>query len=206
IQRYAGTTPPQELITLATVLPPSPSRAELYRSLLAIDPGNPALQLRSLQVLAATNPAQAEAQAAQLVAANPSVLDWYFVQGEIAQQTGNSALARQSYETVLARQPNNFDALLALAGLEFQLGRYDRAEDLYQQALALNPDSATARTSLGALNAVQGYPLAALRQLKAYQQELAAVGLSNPPVNRQIQQIQEGLLLQRGFQLPWERF
>lgn len=206
MQRYAGSTPPQELITLATVLPPSPSRAELYRSLLAINPGNPQLQLRALQVLASTNPAQAEAQAAQLVATNPAVLDWYFVQGEIAQQTGNYPLARQSYEAILARQPNNFDAQLALAGLEFQLGNYDRAESLYKAILASDSNNAIARTSLAALNAVQGYPLAALRQLQAFQQEFATVGMSNPQINREIQQIQEGLLLQRGFRLPWESF
>jgi cellulose synthase operon protein C len=206
VQYYATTTPPQALITLAAALPPSADRANLYQSLLVIDPGNPQLQLRSLQVLAATNPAQAEAQAAQLVAANPTVLDGYFVLGEIAQQTGNYDLARQSYISVLQRQPNHPDALLALAGLEFQGGNYAEAEALYQQALAINPNDGTARTSLAALNAVQGQPLAAIQQLQAWQQQQAAMGISNAQVNRQIQQIQEGLLMQRGIQPPWERF
>jgi cellulose synthase operon protein C len=206
LQQYGATTPPQELITLVTALPPSTSRAGLYQSLLVLDPGNPQLQLRALQTLAETNPAQAEAQAAQLVMANPAVLDWYFVQGEIAQQTGNYGVARQSYLTVLQRQPNNPDALLALAGLEFQSGNYDQAGRLYQQALALDSNNAIARTSLAALNAVQGKPLAAIQQLQAWQQEQAALGISNTQVNRQVQQIQEGLLMQRGIQPPWERF
>lgn len=206
VQQSANATPPQELITLATALPPSSSRAGLYQTLLAVDAGNPQLHLRALQVLAETNPTQAEAQASQLVAANPAVLDWYFVLGEVAQQTGNDTLARQSYLTVLQRQPNNADALLALAGLEFAVGNYDQAERLYQQALAMDADNGTARTSLAALNAVQGQPLAAISQLQAWQLQQAALGIRTPQVGQQIQQIQESVLMQRGIQPPWERF
>ena len=206
IQRYGTADAPLELITLATVLPPSPDRTPLYQALLTANPGNAQLQLRSLQVLAETNPEQAQAQAAQLLAANPNNLDWYFLQGEIAQQTGDYDLARQSYLTVLQRQPRNQDALLALAGLEFQTGNYNQAADLYEQALALDGQNSTARTSLAALNAVQGRPLEAIRQLQAWQQGQSAWGIADPQVARQIQQIQETLLLQRGMQPPWERF
>jgi tetratricopeptide (TPR) repeat protein len=128
------------------------------------------------------------------------------VQGEIAQQTGAFDLARQSYQAVLQRQPDQPDALLALAGLEFELGHYDQADALYQQALAANGQNATARTALAALNAVQGNSLAAIRQLQAWQQEQLALGYVNPQVTRQIQEIQGGLLLQRGIQPAWERF
>ncbi|WOD38620.1 tetratricopeptide repeat protein [Nodosilinea sp. E11] len=195
-----------ELTSLAAALPPAAERAELYQTLLASDPGNPQLQLRSLQVLAATNPTQAQAQAAALVAANPAILDWYFVQGEIAQQTRAYDTARQSYQAVLQRQPNQQDALLALAGLEFELGNYRQADQLYQQTLAMNSQNATARTALAALNAVQGKPLAAIQQLQNWQQEQMALGQANPQVTRQIEQIQGGLLMQRGIQPPWERF
>ncbi|TVP65082.1 MAG: hypothetical protein EA342_15015 [Leptolyngbya sp. LCM1.Bin17] len=206
LQQLGTAPPPAELITLVTVLPPSPERAGLYQSLLTVDPSNGQLQLRSLQVLAATNPTQAQAQAAQLVAANPNHLDWYFVQAEIAQQTGNYDQARQSYQAVLQRQPSHPDALLALGGLEFQVGNYDQADRLYQQALAQDSHNSTARTSLAALNAVQGRPLAALGQLQAWQREQRAQGTVDPQVSRQRQQIQETLLQQRGIQPPWERF
>ena len=205
-QQYGPTAAPPELTSLVTALPPAAGRAGLYQTLLASDPGNPQLQLRSLQVLAATNPAQAQAQAAALVAANPSVLDWYFVQGEIAQQTKAYDTARQSYQAVLQRQPNQQDALLALAGLEFEQGNYRQANDLYRQALAVNDQNATARTALAALNAVQGKPLAAIQQLQRWQQEQIAQGQVNPQVTRQIEQIQGGLLMQRGIQPSWERF
>jgi tetratricopeptide (TPR) repeat protein len=206
LQQYGAANAPPELITLATVLPPSSDRAAMYQTLLAANPGNAQLQLRSLQVLAQADPAQAQAQAAQLVASNPNNLDWYFVQGEIAQQVGDYDEARQVYTTLLQMQPNNQDALLALAGLEFQTGGYDRATELYQQALALDNQNSTARTSLASLNAAQGRPLEAIRQLQAWQQEQSSRGIADPQIARQIQQIQETLLLQRGIQPPWERF
>lgn len=206
MQQYGSAALPPELTSLATALPPAVERAGLYQTLLASDPGNPQIQLRSLQVLATTNPAQAQAQAAALIAANPAVLDWYFVQGEIAQQASAYDIARQSYQAVLQRQPNQQDALLALAGLEFELGNYREADTLYQQALAINSQNATARTALAALNAVQGKPLAAIQQLQRWQQEQVAQGQVTPQVDRQIEQIQGGLLMQRGIQPPWERF
>jgi tetratricopeptide (TPR) repeat protein len=206
VQQYAGKTPPPELINLATALPPSANRANLYQQLLAFDPTNPRLQLRSLQVLAETDPAQAQAKIAQLIAQNPNSLDLYFVQGEIAQQSGDYDLARQSYAAIIQHQPSNLDALLALAGLEFQQGNYEEANNLYQQALSLNAQNSTARTSLAALNAVQGRPLAAIQQLRDWQSIQLSQGTVDPQVARQIQQISEGLLQQRGIQPYWERF
>ena len=192
-----------ELVNLVTVLPPSGDRAGLYQQLLAIDASNPGLQLRALQVLAEMNPAAAQAQAQQLVAQNPQRLDGYFILGEIAQQLGNSDLAQQSYDAVLQQQPNNLDALLAKAGLAFQQGDYSEADRLYRQALALDGQNSTVRTSLAALNAVQGRPMEAIEQLQRWALRSSA---SNPEAAEQIQRIQEGLLQQRGIQPAWERF
>lgn len=206
LQLYAGAAPPPELITLATVLPANASRANVYQQLLTADPTNTQLQLRSLQLLAATNPRQAQLQIAQLIAQNPTALDLYFVQGEIAQQVEDYDLARQSYLIVLQQQPNRFDALLALAGLEFQQGNYEQASFIYQQALAIDAENSTAVTSLAALNAVQGRSLAAIQQLRAWQQQQLLQGTNDPQVAEQIQRIEEGLLQQRGIQPEWERF
>lgn len=206
LQRYAGTTPPPELITLATVLPANAARASIYQQLLAVEPTNTGLQLRSLQVLAATNPDQAQAEIARLITQSPRSLDLYFVQGEIAQQTGDIELARQSYATILQQQPNRVDALLAIAGLEFQQRNLQQADRLYRQALSLEADNSTARTSLAALNAVQGRSLEAIKQLQAWQSTQFADGIVDPEVAEQIQRIEEGLLQQRGIQPYWERF
>lgn len=190
------------LINLASALPPTPDLASTYQRLLAIEPNNPGLQLRNLQLLASTNPRAALTQVQQLVAQNPQNLDWYLVQAEIARQTDNLALANQSYDVVLQRQPNNIDALLAKAGLAFQEGDYSEADRLYQQAISLEGQNTTARTSLAALMAVQGQSLEAIRQLQALQRQ----GVTGPELSRQIQQVQENLLLQRGIQPSWERF
>lgn len=206
LQQYSGQAPPTELVNLATALPPSASRSGLYQQLLATEPTNPGLRLRSLQVLAETNPNEAQAQIAQLIAQNPNTLDLYFVQGEIAQQTGDYELARQSYTTVLQRQPSNLDAVLSLAGLEFQQRNYQAADELYQQALALSSQNSTARTSLAALNAVQGRPLEAIEQLRDWQQIQLSQGVIDPQIAEQAQRISEGLLQQRGIQPYWERF
>ena len=206
LRQSTGGPLPAELVTLATALPPSPSRVDLYQQLLAIEPSNPQLQLRSLQVLAESNPRQAQAQISQLIAQNPNAVDLYFVQGEIAQQVGDYELARQIYTGLLQQQPNSLDAWLALAGLEFQQGNYAQANTLYQSALSLDIENSTARTSLAALNAVQGRPLEALEQLQAWQQVMLAQGNVNSQMAEQIQQIQEGLLQQRGIQPYWERF
>lgn len=204
--QQSGGLPSPALIGLAAALPPDPSRADLYQRLLAIEPDNLGLRLRSLQLLADGNPAAAKTEIARLIAQTPDNLDLYFVQGEIAQQTGDEALARQSYLTLLQRQPNNLDALLALGGLEFQQGNYAQADTIYRQALALDGASGVARTSLAALNAVQGRPLEAIRDLRAWQQQQRSQGVADPQVAAQIQRIEEGLLQQRGIQPPWERF
>lgn len=202
-----GTGPlPPELTALVAALPPDPARAGLYQQLLIADPNNLGLQLRSLQVVAATNPTQAKAEIARLIAQNPNNLDLYFVQGNLAQQMGDTALARQSYSALLQRQPTNLDALLALGGLEFEAGNYSQADALYRQALTLDGNSGTARTSLAALNSVQGKPLAAIQDLRAWQQFQQSQGVVDPQVATQIQRIEESLLQQRGIQPPWERF
>ena len=206
LQQYAGSTPPPALIALATALPASASRADLYQQLLLVEPNNTGLQLRSLQVLAERNPREAQAQIAQLIAQNPEALDLYFVQGEIAQQVGDADLARQSYSAILQRQPDNLDALLSVAGLEFQERNFAEADKLYQQALSLDAENTTARTSLAALNAVRGRSLEAIRQLRAWQQIQLAQGNNDPQIAEQIQRIEEGLLQQRGIQPYWETF
>lgn len=206
LQQYGSSNPPAELIALAAALPADPARANLYQQFLAIEPNNAGLQLRSLQVLAQTNPTQARTEIARLIAQNPNSLDLYFVQGEIAQQTGDEALARQSYMAILQRQPNNLDALLALGGLEFQAGNYAQADALYNQALALDASSGVARTSLAALQAAQGRPLQSIQELRAWQQFQQSRGVADPQIAAQIQRIEEGLLQSRGIQPPWERF
>lgn len=197
------TETPPELLSLVAALPANPQLEGLYGALLAVDPNNLGLQLRQVQVLAARNPSQARAQLEQLIARDPSNLGTYFVQGQLAQQLGDLSQASEVYEAILQRSPNNTDALAALGGIQFQQRRYDAATNSYSQILALQPQNPTARSSLISLSAAQGRPIAALQQLEQLQLQQ---GTASPEIDRQRQQIEEGLLQQRGFQPPWERF
>lgn len=210
LDRFLQTQPsaplPGEVVALAGALPPSPQREPLYVALLTADPNALAIQLRLAQVIAARNPAQAEALVNQLIARDPTNLGAYFVQGQVAQQLGNLSLASSAYEAILQQQPSNTDALSALGGVRFQQRRYDTAARLYNQVLSLNPQDANARTSLIALQAAQGRPLDALQQLEQLQLFQLQSGVANPNLTEQMQRIQEGFLQRRGIQPPWERF
>ncbi|PKO94679.1 MAG: hypothetical protein CVU16_01595 [Betaproteobacteria bacterium HGW-Betaproteobacteria-10] len=59
-------------------------------------------------------------------------------------------LARGDYEQALRRDPNNTDALLALAAIAQRQGRVADAESIYQRALIANPgDAAVQAAALG---------------------------------------------------------
>ncbi|MBE9182398.1 tetratricopeptide repeat protein [Oculatella sp. LEGE 06141] len=200
------TDTPPELFSLVGVLPASPQRDPLYSALLQADPNNVPIQLRQVQVIAARNPNQAKELVNQLVARNPDNLNAYFVQGQLAQDLGDLRLAGQSYERILDRFPNNTDALTALGGVRFQQRRLDAAAQLYQDVLAIEPTNPTAQTALIGLTAAQGRRLDALQQLEQLQFQHTATGVQDEALSRQIQEIQEGFLQQRGFQPPWERY
>ncbi|MBD1909235.1 MULTISPECIES: tetratricopeptide repeat protein [unclassified Leptolyngbya] len=195
-----------ELVSLVSILPPNPQQENLYRQLLAANPTDTGLQLRLAQVIALRNPAEAEALIRQLIAQDPDNLGGYFVQGQLAQQLGNLTLASETYEGILARDPNNADALSALAGVRFQQRQFQEAERLYSEVLDLNPQNMTARTARIQLQAAQGRPMEARQQLQGLQQEQAATGSVNPALAAEVQRIEEGMLQQRGFQPPWERY
>lgn len=56
-------------------------------------------------------------------------------------QSGQLDVARSRYEQLLAKQPNNHEALHLLGALHLQQGNAARAAELIERALALNPDN-----------------------------------------------------------------
>jgi tetratricopeptide (TPR) repeat protein len=66
-------------------------------------------------------------------------------------QRDDIAPARGLYEQVLARQPNNRDALLGLAAIDIRNRNYDTAEMRYQKLLEADPRDAQAQAALIAL-------------------------------------------------------
>ena len=75
--------------------------------------------------------------------------DANLLRGHATLQRGELEQARRDYEQALQRDPNNTDALLALAAIAQRQGRGDDAERLRQRALVANPsDPATQAATL----------------------------------------------------------
>jgi tetratricopeptide (TPR) repeat protein len=82
-----------------------------------------------------------------------------------AYNAGDLARARNDYQQVRRNNPDNRDALLGLAAVETQAGRYDAAEGYYTRLLELDPRDAHAQAGLIGLRG-QVDPLAAESRLK----------------------------------------
>lgn len=204
---------PSELYTLVGILPSDRSRESLYNALIEADPTNVPVQVRLIQLLASRNPRQARAQANRLMSRvrqtssddrpNISLL---FLKAQLEQTLGNSDRAEDAYQAILKVQPENLDALSGLGGVRFQQRQFASASSLYSQILELDPDNRVALRSLAELSAAQGQPLAALDQFEQLKIQQAEQGTSDPELEQRIQKVQEGMLQQRGFQPPWERY
>ncbi|MEL6334133.1 MAG: tetratricopeptide repeat protein, partial [Cyanobacteria bacterium J06626_26] len=136
------------------------------------------------------------------VADNPDAPEVYLLQGQIAQDTGKLATAESAYETLLERNPEQFDAIVGLAGVRFRQLRYQEARRLYDQAIAIAPDDLNLRQASISLTVAQDRPLQALEEINALQSRVP----TNIGLERQERLIKEGLLLHRGFQPVWERY
>ncbi|MEM8613977.1 MAG: tetratricopeptide repeat protein [Cyanobacteria bacterium P01_H01_bin.105] len=193
---------PPELYSLVGALPPDSARGELYASLLVANPNSLVIRQRQIQVLAMSDPDAANEAAAQLVADNPDAPEVYLLQGQIAQDTDDLSTAANAYNTLLERNPEQFDAIVGLAGVRFRQLRYQEARRLYDQAIELAPDDINLRQASISLTVAQDRPLQALDEINALQSRVpSSVGLQ-----RQELLIKEGLLLHRGFQPVWERY
>ena len=66
-------------------------------------------------------------------------------------QRNDLAVARESYQRVLVREPNNRDALLGLAAIDLRTGNFEMAEARYLRLLELDPRDPYAVAGLSAL-------------------------------------------------------
>jgi cellulose synthase operon protein C len=209
LQFNPGQTP-QEFYTLATLLPPNPTREPLYRALLQADPSNLDIQVRLIQVLSNRRPLEAQAmanrllqQAQQMVTANPnSTMQTLFLRGRLAAALGNLRQAGDAYQAILSWQANNLEAVSALGGIRFEQREFEAASQLYSYVLAFQPDNAAAQRSLAELAAVQGKSIEAMDRFGYIQSQQGG----GPETQQRIQQLQEDFLQKRGFQPAWERF
>lgn len=203
------TDTPAELYSLVAALPPNPQREPLYELLTQDNPSNIPVQIRLIQVIALRDRNEARRRVTQLVARSQlsgvPPAESYVLQGELSLAIRDLGLAEASFQSALALQPSNFDALIGLAEVRFQQRLFDQAEQLYNQALALKPNNAGIKRSLIELRVANDYPLEALTQIEQLQRQQPG-GIPAPDLALRRQKIEEDFLQRRGFQPPWERY
>jgi tetratricopeptide (TPR) repeat protein len=102
---------------------------------------------------AGANPADAPAGQLAPISINPSrlVVDPLIEKAYDAFQRNDLAVARENYERVLVREPNNRDALLGLAAIDLRTGNVETAGTRYVRLLELDPRDPYAVAGLTAL-------------------------------------------------------
>jgi len=205
------TQTPNELFTLAALLPARDYREPLYKALAAANPNNIDVQVRLIQILAKRDSFQAQIMANRVLAQvkGGTAISALSLRGRLAEALGNLDQADQAYIAILNLQPDNLDAVSALGGVRFQQRQFDSAERLYLLALAMKPEnSASIQRTLADLSSSAGKPLQALDRLEALkiQQQSIPGAFPDFSLQQRQQEIQEGFLQQRGFQPPWERY
>ncbi|MBD3881038.1 tetratricopeptide repeat protein [Phormidium tenue FACHB-886] len=209
LDRWQQTQPrsatPPELFTLVGVLPADTQREAIYDRLLEADPQNIPVNLRWVQLWAIRDPDKAKARVEQLLASDR--IGAYFVQGELGQTLGDLTLAAQSYEAILAAQPNNPNALSALGGVRFQQRRFNDAVALYSRVLELRPNDLDTRRILAELRLAQDRPFTALQELQNLQHsDQSSDQPADSATSERVQRLQVDILRRRGFQPSWERY
>ena len=205
------TQTPNELFTLAALLPARDYREPLYKALAAANPNNIDVQVRLIQLLAKRDSFQAQIMANRVLAQvkGGTAISALSLRGRLAEALGNLDQADQAYIAILNLQPDNFDAVSALGGIRFQQRQFDSAERLYLLSLAMKPENSTSiQRTLADLSSSAGKPLQALDRLEALkiQQQSIPGAFPDFSLQQRQQEIQEGFLQQRGFQPPWERY
>ena len=89
---------------------------------------------------------QANGSQIRLIRTRPEA-DANLARGHSSLQRGETELARRDFEQALQRDPNNTDALLALAAIAHRQGRPADAENLRQRALVANPNDPAAQAA-----------------------------------------------------------
>ena len=106
-----------------------------------------------------------------LVRADPSVSAGYSSLGSLQMAKGNTAQAEEAFKRVIADNPNDVDAKLALAGLYWSTDRPQEAEKLIVDAVALAPRNELANRALALLYTASGQAAKAEAPLKVLAEE-----------------------------------
>lgn len=143
--------------TQATPNPPNPgARAQAYRALA--------------RMLAQSDPTTASNDLAQALKLTPETTPDTLLAAQIAQNAGDPGIAEQEYRKVLAKSPQNSQAIAGLTSLYIQQKQYAKAEPLVRAALARDPDDPTLNAQLAAILSAQGKLTEAISSLQKLHQ------------------------------------
>jgi len=93
--------------------------------------------------------------------------DANLARGHASLQRGDTELSRREFEQALQRDPNNTDALLALAAIAQRQGRATDAEALRQRALVANPSDPATQAAVLNTPSADADPYTAESRLKS---------------------------------------
>lgn len=135
------------------VLPPAAPSTAAIAPETSLFTSPPPAAARPARTMPTSEPESPPAETIRLTRSRPEV-DNNQLRGYANIQRNELELARRDYEQALQRDPNNTDALLALAAIAQRQGRPGDAERLYQRALVANPsDPAVQAATLNGANA-----------------------------------------------------
>ena len=132
-----------EAATQSTPNPPNPAaKAQAYRALA--------------RLLVQSDPTSASNDLAQALKLTPETVSDTLLAAEIAENAGDPDIAEQEYNKVLARSPENSQAIAGLTQLYIQQKQYAKAEPLVRSALDRDPDDPALNAQLAAILSAQG--------------------------------------------------
>ena len=98
----------------------------------------------------------------------PREFRWTYLLGHLSEGQGKLQEAVDRYQRALTIKPNNLPTLLRLAEIQLTLNRLDLAEQLFQKAISIESDlaSAVALTGLGKISIAMDNPKQAIQYFK----------------------------------------
>lgn len=145
---------------------------EQYRQALKLDPRLPGLHFELGELLfSSTNPAlqaQAKAQYEAALAVNKFDAKSDYRLGEIAERAGHLKQASLYFSKALQVRPNDAEILSGYAQVELLLNHRQKAAELLERSVQLNPTSAKSHYRLSRIYEQMGRSLDAKRQMKEF--------------------------------------
>jgi predicted TPR repeat methyltransferase len=134
----------------------APAIARLRRA-VTVEPASAGLWADLGMMLAKTGDPEAEETLRQALKRQPGFPNAHYHLGELARKRGDAVSANEHYQEGLKFQPNHYPCRVALAELQEESGRHDRARVLLEACCEINPREPDAWIRL-AKNLARDYP------------------------------------------------